>query len=119
MSPRASRWLLAGVAVVLVWLVVYPLVLVGLESVRGPHGFTLEYFQRFIRESREWRALWASLWTSVASVILAGALGIPLAFLFERFSFPGRRILGALVALPVVLPPLVVQSRFFRAWRHK
>jgi iron(III) transport system permease protein len=106
-SPRASRWLLAGVAVVLVWLVVYPLVLVGLESVRGPHGFTLEYFQRFIRESREWRALWASLWTSVASVILAGALGIPLAFLFERFSFPGRRILGALVALPVVLPPLV------------
>jgi iron(III) transport system permease protein len=95
------------VAIVLVWLVVYPLLLVGLESVRGPHGFTLEYFRRFVHESREWQALWASLWTSVASVVLAGALGIPLAFLFERFSFPGRRILGGLVALPVVLPPLV------------
>ncbi|HWA15113.1 MAG TPA: ABC transporter permease subunit, partial [Gemmatimonadales bacterium] len=107
MSPRLSRWLLALLAIALVWLVVYPLLLVGVESVRGPHGFTLEYFQRFIHESREWRALWATLWTSVASVVLAGALGIPLAFLFERFSFPGRRLLGALVALPVVLPPLV------------
>jgi iron(III) transport system permease protein len=32
---------------------------------------------------------------------------VPLAFLFERAEFPGRRVLGALVALPVVLPPLV------------
>ncbi len=32
---------------------------------------------------------------------------MPLAFLFERAEFPGRRVLGALVALPVVLPPLV------------
>jgi iron(III) transport system permease protein len=104
---RRQRGLLL-LAVVLLWMVVYPLLLVGLESVRGPGGgFTLEFFSRFIHESREWKALWASLWTSVASVVLAGALGIPLAFLFERCEFPGRRILGALVALPVVLPPLV------------
>src|SRR5213075_1283436 len=37
----------------------------------------------------------------------AAALGIPLAFLFEWFDFPGRKTLVALVALPVVLPPLV------------
>ena len=35
----------------------------------------------------------------------------PLAFLFERVDFPGRRVLGALVALPAVLPPLVGVSR--------
>ncbi|MFL5402189.1 MAG: ABC transporter permease, partial [Gemmatimonadales bacterium] len=44
---------------------------------------------------------------SVATVILAGAIGIPLAFLFARYDFPGRRILAGLVALPAVLPPLV------------
>jgi len=95
--------LVAGLA----WLVAYPLLLVALESVRGPDGFTLAWFQRFAREPREWQALWGSLWTSVASVVLAALLGVPLAFLFERYDFPGRRLLGALVALPVVLPPLV------------
>ncbi len=68
---------------------------------------TFEHFGRFFRQPAEWRALWASLWTSVASVILAGTLGVPLAFLFERAEFPGRRLIGALVALPAVLPPLV------------
>jgi iron(III) transport system permease protein len=52
-------------------------------------------------------ALWGSLWISVASVALAGLVGVPVGFLFERFEFPGRRALGALVALPAVLPPLV------------
>jgi iron(III) transport system permease protein len=32
---------------------------------------------------------------------------VPLAFIFERNEFPGRRILGTLVTLPVALPPLV------------
>src|SRR6185295_10858982 len=52
-------------------------------------------------------ALWRSLWISAASVVLAALVGVPLAFLFERTEFPGRRVLGAIVALPVALPPLV------------
>lgn len=107
MTAGRRRWGALVLAALLLWLVAYPLALVALESVHGPTGWTTEYLRRFVVESREWKALWASLWTSVASVILAGMLGIPLAFLFERFEFPGRRILGALVALPVVLPPLV------------
>ena len=39
--------------------------------------------------------------------MLAALLGVPLAFLFARYDFPGRRLLGGLVALPAVLPPLV------------
>ncbi len=107
MTP-ARRWLTVLLALVLAWVVAYPLLIVALESVRGQHGeWTLAYFQRFLAEPREWRALWASLWTSVASVVLAAVLGVPLAFLFERYEFPGRRLIGALVALPAVLPPLV------------
>ncbi len=92
---------------VLLWLVVYPLVLVALGSIQGPAGFTLEFFRRFVGQPNEWRALWGSLWISAATVVLAGAIGIPLAFFFARYDFPGRRVLGGLVALPVVLPPLV------------
>ena len=32
---------------------------------------------------------------------------MPLAFVFERNEFPGRSLLGTLVALPVALPPLI------------
>jgi iron(III) transport system permease protein len=96
-----------AVALVLAWLVVYPLFLVLLEGVRGPEGWTLQHLRRFVTEPTEWAALGGSLWVSVASVALSAAIGIPLAVLVTRASFPGRRLLGALLALPVTLPPLV------------
>jgi iron(III) transport system permease protein len=105
-APRArllAALLLAG----LVWLVAYPLVLVLLEGLRGTSGWTLEYVRLFFERPTEWQALWGSLWTSVASVLLAGVIGIPLALLFARYDLPGGRVLGGLVALPAVLPPLV------------
>jgi len=94
-------------AVALAWLVAYPLLLVAVDAFRADGAWTLSHVDGFVRDPREWEALWGSLWISVASVALAGAIGIPLAFVFERFDFPGRRLLGGLVALPAVLPPLV------------
>jgi iron(III) transport system permease protein len=91
----------------LAWIVAYPLFLVLIEGLRGADGWTLDEVRRFATRPSEWQALWASLWLSAASVVLAGLIGVPLAFLFERVDFPGRRLLGALVALPAVLPPLV------------
>jgi iron(III) transport system permease protein len=102
-----ARLLAAGLLAVLVWLVVYPLVLVLLDGIRDPSGWTLRYARLFFERPTEWQALWGSLWISLASVVLAAAIGIPLAFLFARFDLPGGRILGGLVALPAVLPPLV------------
>ncbi len=107
MSRRPSAiagWLLAAA---LAWLVAYPLVLVLVQGLRGVDGWTLEHVRRFAAQPAEWAALWATLWISVASVVLAAGLGVPLAFLFQRVEFPGRRLLGTLVALPAVLPPLV------------
>ncbi len=101
--PARGIWL----TLLLLWIVVYPLGLVFLESVRGDAGWTTQYLIAFAVEPREWAAMWASVWISILSVALAAVLGIPLGFVFERVDFPGRRVLGALVALPAVLPPLV------------
>jgi iron(III) transport system permease protein len=90
----------------LAWLVCYPLLLTLAEALGDPH-WTLRHFAFFARRPDEWGALWASVWISLATVALSAAIGIPLAFLFETAEFPGRRLLGTLVALPVVLPPLV------------
>ncbi|HTG34351.1 MAG TPA: iron ABC transporter permease [Thermoanaerobaculia bacterium] len=104
---RAPRLPALAVVALLAWLVGYPLLITLIESLGGPKGWTLGYFGEFFSRRDEWLALWRSLWISTASVALAALVGVPLAFLFERTDFPGRRILGAIVALPVALPPLV------------
>ncbi len=95
------------VALLLVWLVLYPNLLVLAESVREDGRLTLAHYADFFSTRAELAALWASVWTSLASVALAALIGVPLAMFFHSFDFPGRRIFGALAALPVLLPPLV------------
>lgn len=85
----------------LAWLVLYPILIVVVDGARG------DGLRAFLSRRDDWQALWASVWISVSSVALAAAIGVPLAFLFEWFEFPGRRLLGSLIALPVVLPPFV------------
>ncbi|MET3141674.1 UNVERIFIED_ORG: molybdate transport system permease protein [Arthrobacter sp. UYEF2] len=53
------------------------------------------------------QALGLSLRTSAASTVLCIVLGIPLALVLARGSFPGQRFLRSLVLLPLVLPPVV------------
>src|SRR3954462_12417554 len=106
-GPRRLTLLGVALLLLLLWLIVYPLLLVLVDGFRGADGWTLDFVRQFFERRNEAQALWGSLWISLATVVLAGAIGIPLAFLFSRYDFPGRRIVGALVALPAVLPPLV------------
>jgi len=101
---RFAWWL---IIVLLIWLVLYPNFYVVRDSLVGAAGWSLDNYQRFIHSASEMRALWNSIWISLASVGLSAILGIPLAFFFNRYDFPGRRFFGALVSLPVLLPPLV------------
>jgi iron(III) transport system permease protein len=102
--PRLAATLLA---VGLLWLVGYPLLFVAREAVTDAGTPTAAHLLAFATRADEWLALGRSLWISLASVGLAAAVGVPLAFVFERAEFPGRRLLGVLVSLPVALPPLV------------
>jgi len=71
-----------------------------------------------------WRAPWAGLWAdltdpgartalrlslvcSLWATALAVAVGLPLAWVLARVPFPGRRLVRALVLVPLVLPPVV------------
>lgn len=52
-------------------------------------------------------ALRLSLGTSLASAVVALIFGLPLAWVLARHRFPGRRLVRALVTVPLVLPPVV------------
>ncbi|TMM32795.1 MAG: molybdate ABC transporter permease subunit [Actinobacteria bacterium] len=52
-------------------------------------------------------ALRLSLQTATIATALCLLLGVPLAWLLARVEFPGRRVVRALVTVPLVLPPVV------------
>jgi molybdate transport system permease protein len=52
-------------------------------------------------------ALELSLRTSAASTALCIVIGVPMALVLARTTFPGQRLLRSLVLLPLVLPPVV------------
>jgi molybdate transport system permease protein len=52
-------------------------------------------------------ALRLSLQTATLATGLCLVLGVPLAWLLARADFPGRRLVRALVTVPLVLPPVV------------
>ena len=52
-------------------------------------------------------ALRLSLVCSLGAMVLSAGLGVPLAWVLARVSFPGRTLVRALTMLPMVLPPVV------------
>nr|WP_197679335.1 ABC transporter permease [Auraticoccus monumenti] len=53
------------------------------------------------------RALRLSMVCAGSATVLCLLLGVPLAWVLARARFPGRRLLRALVTVPLVLPPVV------------
>lgn len=53
------------------------------------------------------QALGLSAITTLVSLAITILLGTPLAYVLARGTFPGRRILDAVVDLPIVVPPAV------------
>ncbi|WP_328474333.1 ABC transporter permease [Actinoplanes sp. NBC_00393] len=53
------------------------------------------------------QALKLSLLTSTLATAACLVLGVPLAWLLARVEFPGRRLVRALITVPLVLPPVV------------
>lgn len=49
-------------------------------------------------------SLWVALWATALSL----GVGLPLAWLLARRTFPGRDLLTVLILLPMVLPPTVL-----------
>ena len=52
-------------------------------------------------------AAWASLKLAVLAVMIALAVGVPGAFVLDRYDFPGKGAFRRLVMLPLILPGII------------
>jgi iron(III) transport system permease protein len=69
--------------------------------------FTLAYLAALLRDPTYRVLLGNSLLLAGATTILALALAVPLAFVCDRFRFPGRALFSSLLLVPLILPPFV------------
>jgi iron(III) transport system permease protein len=107
--PRFSLslilWLIVGV--VLLYGVIYPNLYVLTAALERGGEWSLGNFREALSQRTVLEAAWSSIWLSLLTVAFSALVGVPLAFLFERYEFPARRTFAALAAMPLVLPPLV------------
>jgi len=97
--------LVLPLALVLWGYVVQPMLATFVESAQGDG---IDNYLAFFRSSGVARsALLTSLGISAGSVVLCGVVGVSMAFLLRRFSFPGRRLIEAVILVPAALPPLI------------
>jgi len=82
------------------------------ETLRGAfftadENFTISYVVEVFKNPIYLEGLINALLFAVASTVLAIFLALPLAFISDRFIFPGKDILSGLVLVPMILPPFV------------
>ncbi|EIQ00477.1 ABC-type Fe3+ transport system, permease component [Opitutaceae bacterium TAV1] len=69
--------------------------------------FTLGYVGAVLRDPVYLEGFFNAFRLACATTAVAFLIGVPLAFISDRFVFPGRGLLGAVVLVPMILPPFV------------
>jgi thiamine transport system permease protein len=78
---------------------------------RGESGW-MGALSETLASASTYRVLGFTIWQAVLSTLLTLAIGLPGAFLFARYKFPGKSLLQALTTIPFVMPTLVVAAAF-------
>jgi iron(III) transport system permease protein len=108
MSPSFARLVFALALAFFAFFFVWPV----FQILRG--GFvdadgrlTFAYLGALLADPIYRQGLGNSLLLATITTIVALALAVPLAWIADRFRFPGKDLLSALVLVPMILPPFV------------
>ena len=94
----------------------YPLVSIFSLSFRSDSNIL---WNTVLTDSYYLDTLTFTLWQATVSTLLTLLIGIPSAYVFARYSFPGKRILRGLTTVPFVMPPLVIALGFIALFGDK
>ncbi len=108
-----KRWLLAAIPILFLGLFfLYPILTIFKISLFPQGGFDAASLRALWEKPYYLRVIWFTIWQAALSTLGALALGLPAAYIFARFQFPGKKLLRALVTLPFVMPTVVAATAF-------
>ncbi|MFG2399967.1 ABC transporter permease [Streptomyces lydicus] len=90
----------------------YPVVAIVGRGLKNGGQWQLGRFGDVVTDPDVAHVLWFTVWQAAASTGLTLLIALPGAYVFARFDFPGKQLLRAVVAVPFVLPTVVVGSAF-------
>lgn len=90
-------------------LIIVPMSLTSGTSLAFPTpGYSLRWYQELLNDPRWLSSFWNSVIIASAATLLSSLLGIPAAIGIAWGTFPGKRIVYAIVAAPLVVPVVIV-----------
>jgi iron(III) transport system permease protein len=108
MLRNRTAWLLfLLLTAILTVLFLLPVGLIIMGGFRVQGHWTLHYLLEVFRNPIYAEGLRNSCALAAGSTLLATGLAVPLAWLNHRYRFPGRALFGALLLVPMILPPFV------------
>ena len=109
---RLSRLLLIVPLAYLGLFFLYPLVAILGRSLGGNGGVDFQPFASVLGDSYYLGRIWFTTWQALVSTLLTLMLGLPAAYLFAKYDFPGKTLLKAVTTVPFVMPTIVVAMGF-------
>ena len=100
-SPELGLRVLSLVFILL--MIVIPMTIIVLDAFR--EGFDEFWHQVTLPVAVS--AIVLTLWTSTLMTAINAVMGLATAFVLVRYEFPGKRILNAIIDLPLAIPTLV------------
>lgn len=110
MASKRSKHLLPGFGLTLGVSMLYITIIIVLPLLAmllKVGGMGLEEFWRIVASNRSLAAYRITFSSALFATLFNGVFGLLLAWVLTRYSFPGKRILDALVDLPFALPTAV------------
>lgn len=115
-SPVVIAAMVLGAAIPLIFLCLFfawPATTLVLRGFTAPDGsWDLSAFSEVFARARTWRIIGLTLAMAVSATAISVILGVPGAYALYRCRFPGRMAARAVIAVPFVLPTVVVGVAF-------
>lgn len=109
------KWTMYAYALVLLSFIIVPLLIVVPMSLTSSNalafptpGWSLRWYAELWIDQRWPNALWNSLVIGLATTLLSLLLGVPAAIGLAWGNFPGKRVIYAIIAAPLVVPVVIV-----------
>ncbi|WP_297519223.1 iron ABC transporter permease [Thermococcus sp.] len=72
------------------------------------NGFTLKYISAVLQNDYHRHVILFTVEQAIASTLLTLAFGLPGAYIFAKYDFPGKRLIRAILTVPFVMPGIMV-----------